>query len=203
MARHLTPRIIFSCALVLASTSALATNIGDPSVGQNAQPAPGYSTLTGYKDGSGNTKQDSATNPHPQTLYDANGDQLNFQTPTPIIFSSQYPFGSTPITGNSTGTTSSVVGTLAGVSGKTTYICGFTVDAIGGTATVGPIVVAGLIGSSGTFGLFSSATGARLPNPYNNGPCLKASAVNTPITITTTADGTASSVYVNSWGYQI
>jgi hypothetical protein len=32
-------------------------------------------------------------------------------------------------------------------------------------------------------------------------PCIPASAVNTNITIITTADGTASNVDVNSWGY--
>ena len=44
----------------------------------------------------------------------------------------------TAISGNATGTTGAVVGTLAGTTGKTTYISGFTVSAIGGTAAVGP-----------------------------------------------------------------
>jgi hypothetical protein len=34
---------------------------------------------------------------------------------------------------------------------KITFICGFEVDAIGGTATVGPITVAGIVGSSMVF----------------------------------------------------
>lgn len=104
------------------------------------------------------------------------------------------------ITGNATGTTGAVVGTLAAASGKTTYICGFDVTAIGGTATVSPITIAGLVGGSAVYYLTSSVAGSVLSRTYT--PCIPGSAVNTAITITTTADGTASAVTVNSWGYQ-
>lgn len=106
----------------------------------------------------------------------------------------------TPITGNAAGTTGAVVGTLAGASGKTTYICGFDVSAVGGTATVGPVTVAGLVGSSMVYQLFSSASGVTLSRSFT--PCIPASAANTAITVTTSADGTATAVNVNSWGYQ-
>jgi hypothetical protein len=99
-----------------------------------------------------------------------------------------------------TGTTGAVVGTLAAAAAKTTYICGFDVSAIGGTAAVGPIVVAGLKGGSFTYYLASTAAGNLLGRTFT--PCLPASAVNTAITVTTTADGTASNVGVNSYGYQ-
>jgi hypothetical protein len=33
-------------------------------------------------------------------------------------------------------------------------------------------------------------------------PCISSSAVNTVITVTTTANGIATAVSVNSWGYQ-
>lgn len=36
----------------------------------------------------------------------------------------------------------------------------------------------------------------------NFSPCIPASAQNEAITVTTTADGTATAVNVNSWGYQ-
>lgn len=108
--------------------------------------------------------------------------------------------GTTQITGNATGSTSAVVGTLSAASGKTTYICGFDVSAIGGTAAVGPITVAGLVGSSMVYQLSSSAAGATLSRSFT--PCIPASAANTAITITTTANGTATAVDVNSWGYQ-
>lgn len=111
--------------------------------------------------------------------------------------------GNGVITGNATGTTSAVVGTLAAASGKTTYICGFNVQAIGGTATVGPITVAGLIGSSQVYQTdVNSATVGKTVASANFNPCIPASAVNTAITITTTANGTASAVDVNSWGYR-
>lgn len=118
-----------------------------------------------------------------------------------IALSSQYPAGSTPITGIGAGTTGAVVGTLAGVAAKTTYICSFDVSAIGGTAAVGPVVVAGLVGGSFTYQASSSAAGVNLPRTFS--PCIPASAVNTPITVTTTADGTATAVNVNAHGYQL
>jgi len=115
----------------------------------------------------------------------------------------QYPAQATPITGNSTGATGAIVGTLAAAANRTTYICGFNVQAIGGTSTVGPIVVAGLIGSSQTYQTdVNSATVGKEVAKGNFNPCIPASAVNTAITITTTADGTASAVDVNAWGYQ-
>src|SRR5262249_37710822 len=106
-----------------------------------------------------------------------------------------------PITGNATGTTGAVVGTLAaGGANKVTYICGFNVSAIGGTAAVGPITVANLVTSSMVYQLASSAGGSFLTAQF--WPCIPANASNTAITITTTADGTATAVDVNSWGYQ-
>lgn len=135
------------------------------------------------------------------TPQDTNGTPANFTTPTLTILTSQYPNGATPITGNAAGTTGSVVGTLSGTSGKTTYICGFDVSALGGTAAVGPITVAGLIGSSMIYQFSSLAAGNTLQKNFP--VCVPASAQNTSITITTTADGTASAVDVNSWGYQL
>jgi hypothetical protein len=104
------------------------------------------------------------------------------------------------ITGNATGTTGAVVGTLSGANGRVTYICGFNVSAIGGTAAIGPVTVAGLVGSSMVFQGSSSAAGNNLSQTFT--PCVPASADNTSITITTTADGSATAVDVNSWGYQ-
>lgn len=113
---------------------------------------------------------------------------------------SAYPVAATAITGNATGSTSAVTGTLAAAVGKTTYICGFDVSAIGGTAAIGPITVAGLVGSSMTYQLTSSASGVQLQKTFT--PCIPASATNTAITVATTADGTATAVDVNSWGFQ-
>ena len=97
------------------------------------------------------------------------------------------------------GTTGAVVATLATIPGKTTWLCGFDVSAIGGTAAVGPVTVTGLIGGTFTYQLTSAAAGVTLGRTFT--PCIPASAQNTTIVITTTADGTASAVNVQAWGY--
>lgn len=120
-----------------------------------------------------------------------------------IVLSSQYPTGSTALSGNSTGSTGAVVGTLTSAATKTAFICGFNVQAIGGTATVGPITVAGLIGASQVYQTdVNSATVGKTVASATFTPCIPASAVNTNITVTTTANGTATAVDVNSWGYR-
>jgi hypothetical protein len=134
--------------------------------------------------------------------------------PSPQVISSQGIPGGVPmgvsmtgsgpiiqINGNAQGTTGAVVATLAAVAAKTTFICGFDVSAIGGTAAVGPVTVAGIVGSSQIYQVTSTAVGV-LFGPMNFNPCIPASAPNTAITITTTADATATAVDVNSWGYQ-
>lgn len=108
------------------------------------------------------------------------------------------------ISGNAAGSTAAVVGTLAATAGKFTNICGFNVQAIGGTATVGPITIAGLVGASQVYQTdVNSATVGKNVASATFWPCIPASAVNTAITITTTANGTATAVDVNSWGYQL
>lgn len=126
--------------------------------------------------------------------------QASAANPLPVVVSGQFPSGATPITGNATGTTGAVVGTLAAVSGKTTYICGMNVSATGGTAAIGPITVANTITGSLVFELNSSVAGTNISENFS--PCIPANASDTAITTTTTADGTASAVAVNSWGFQ-
>src|SRR6516162_5640435 len=94
------------------------------------------------------------------------------------------------ITGNATGSTSAFVG-------KTTYICGLSVSSTG-SAAISPITVAGVVGSSMIFQNVTAGTGILQQAFY---PCVPASAPNTAITVTTTADGTATAVDVNSWGF--
>ena len=126
---------------------------------------------------------------------------VDANAPLAVTGIATYPAGATPLTGNSTGTTGAVVGSLGAASGKTTYICGFSVSAIGGTAVVGPITIAGLVTSSMVYNLASTVSGNTLSVPFS--PCVPASAANTAITTTTTADGTASAVAVNSWGFRL
>jgi hypothetical protein len=112
------------------------------------------------------------------------------------------PSSTTQLTGNAAGTTGAVVGTLAGAAGKTTYICGFDVSTIGGAASSGPITVAGLVGSSMVYQVPVNAAGGQTVIAKDFYPCLPASAVNTAITVTTTAAAGATAVDVNSWGYR-
>jgi hypothetical protein len=118
--------------------------------------------------------------------------------PLPVTGGTVAPAGATIVNGNATGTTGAVVGTLAAASNKTTYICGFNVSAIGGTAAVNP-VVAGLSRTQ-SYVMSSATTPVMLTQSFN--PCLPASATNTAITVTTTAAAGATAVTVNSWGYQ-
>jgi hypothetical protein len=106
------------------------------------------------------------------------------------------PSGTTGIQGNGSGTTGAVVGTLAAAAAKTTYICDFDVSATG-TGSVGPITIAGLLGGSKVYQLTAPGSVAKTFSP-----CLPGSAVNTAITITTTADPSATAVNVNSSGFQ-
>ena len=136
---------------------------------------------------------------------DINGNNCNAPSASQAVtgsvtLSSQFPSAATPISGNAAGSTGAVVGTLAAAAAKTTYICGFNVSAVGGVAAVGPITVAGLVGSSQVYQLNSAAAPVQLSQNFS--PCIPASAVNTAITITTTANLTATAVDVNSWGFQ-
>lgn len=125
-----------------------------------------------------------------------NCQEISIPFPLPVTTST-----GTTILGTGAGTTGAVAATLAGVAGKTTFICDFDISAIGGTAAVGPITITGLIGSATfTYQMSSSAAGVTLSRVFT--PCIPASAVNTGIVITTTADGTATAVDVNAHGYQ-
>lgn len=128
------------------------------------------------------------------------GQAPTINDPALVVTSPPYGAGVTPISGNASGTTAAVVGTLTAASTATAYICGFNVQAAG-TGLVGPIVVAGLIGSSQTYQGSAVAAGGTVATQIYN-PCIPASAVNTNITITTTADATATAVNVNSWGFR-
>ena len=113
--------------------------------------------------------------------------------------------GQTAFTAAAAGTTGAVTLTIAAVAAKTNYLCGFDVSAIGGTAAVGPITLVGLAGVGGTattltYQLASAAGGALLSEKFS--PCAPANSTSLAVVITTTADGTASAVNVNAWGFQ-
>jgi len=130
-----------------------------------------------------------------------NGAALTAANPLPTQTVAGFASNVTALAGNATGSTGAVVGTLTATSTTTAYISGFSVSAIGGTAPVGPITIAGLIGGSQVYQMSSSVAGNTLA--VNFAQAIPASAVNTNITVTTTADGTATAVNVNSWGFRL
>ena len=166
-------KLFFCCCL--ASLFAL------PAQAQNATVTPscGSVTLTGTQSG---------------LFVDPKG---KLCTDQPVFAS-----GATAISGNASGTTGAVVGTLAAAAAKLTYLCDFDVSALGSANTVGPIVVAGLLGGSRTFQASTLAAGIEYYKSEHFNPCLPASAVNTAITITTTAAAGGTAVNVNSSGFQ-
>lgn len=115
--------------------------------------------------------------------------------------SAQMPVNFTPVIptqGNGTGTVGAVVGTLTALTGRTASLCGFSVNAVG-TGAIGPITIAGLLGGSQVWQLTATTTGATVGTTFT--PCIPASAASTNITVTTSADASATAVEVNSWGY--
>lgn len=178
---------------LFASTNASFANV------QNVCPVTGRFFrlfMTGYT--SGTYTVTAYIKPFAVSAY-ISGIVGNYQFPYPASSAQGVAI---PIQGNATGTTGAVVGTLAGIASRTTYICGFNVQAAGGTAAVGPITIAGLTGTSQVYQATSTTAGGAVAGQVFT-PCIPASAVNTAITITTTADGTATAVDVNSWGFQL
>lgn len=112
---------------------------------------------------------------------------------------SGFPPGSTPQANAATGSTGAVTATLPAVASQFTYLCNLQVSAAGGTATISPITVAGVQGGSLVFQGISAGGAPFIPPAWT--PCLRSSAVNTPITVTTTADGTATAVDVQASGF--
>ena len=73
-----------------------------------------------------------------------------------------------------------------------------------GVGTADPLPVISQPPGGGITGNAAGSTAAVVGTlaAANFNPCIPASATNTAITITTTANGTATAVDVNSWGYQ-
>ena len=102
------------------------------------------------------------------------------------------------VTAAASGTTAAVTATLPGAVGKITFLSGFSVSAAG-TGTISPITVSGIVG--GPF-VYQGISAGGAPFVHAFSPGVPAANVNTPITVTTTADGTATAVNVNVWGFQ-
>lgn len=115
------------------------------------------------------------------------------------ILGGDYPTGSTPISGNATGAAAGATGTLAAAASKTTYICGFSVNGLTGSATVS-VTVTGLLGGTKSYLLSYGSTATQVGDSWK--PCLPASAQNTAINVVAAAAAAATITNVNSNGYQ-
>ena len=108
------------------------------------------------------------------------------------------PAGASYQANAATGTTGAVVATLPAVAGQFTYLCNLKVSAAG-SATISPITIAGVQG--GSWIVQGISAGGAPYEPTGWSPCLRSNAVNTAITITTTADATATAVDVQASGF--
>lgn len=113
-----------------------------------------------------------------------------------------YPAGATPIVAVGAGSTASVAAAIAGASGKTSYICGFQISSLGGTATSGPVTMTN-VSATMTFQLgVNSGTATATNFTQTFSPCLPSTTVNTTITVATTANASGTAVDVQVWGYR-
>lgn len=116
---------------------------------------------------------------------------------------SQYPtnattgVAATPKAGIGSGTTGAVTASLTASPTLTNYLCSFSVSAAG-TGSDSPITVTGVLGGTLTYQVVA-AGGAPFVRSFT--PCLPASAVNTAIVISTTADASATAVNVDVQGF--
>ena len=131
---------------------------------------------------------------------------LGARAQTPVWLCNPGPSGCVPqgtysmsgtVVGAGTGTTGAVTATLAGVTGKTTYICGVQVSSTGSGASAVTVTPLGTGVATFTYQLTAPGNFSMLYNP-----CVPANAQNTAITVTSGANGTATAVDVNAWGYQ-
>lgn len=119
------------------------------------------------------------------------------------VGSGPYPAASTPITANVVGTTGAVSANLPATAGKTTYICGYQVQANANAAISVPN--ASITGTNGGLLPFIEAVAAT-PAVGTTAqvftPCIPASAVNTQISVNAGAAGTGGNTAIYAWGFQ-
>lgn len=124
----------------------------------------------------------------------------DFSTGAGGLGNAGYPYGATPVIGVGTGTTGAVTATLAAAPNRVTYVCGIHIDA-SGSGSVGPVTLGPLFG--GASFTFQVTAGTPASMPFQTfAPCIPGNGINTAISAVTTADGTATAVDVNLWGFQ-
>lgn len=109
-----------------------------------------------------------------------------------------YPPGSVAVANAGAGTTGATTATLPATANAFTYLCNLKVSAAG-SGSISPITISGVQGGSWIVQGISAGGAPYEPTAWT--PCLRSSAVNTAIVITTTADGTATAVNVQASGF--
>lgn len=106
------------------------------------------------------------------------------------------------ITASSTGTTAATTATLAALASNFTYICGFTITSDATAALAGAATVTGT--ASGTLNYIQNVGSATAAGVLQQtfSPCVRSSAVNTAIVVTSVAAGTGGNTAVTAWGFQ-
>ncbi len=108
-----------------------------------------------------------------------------------------------PIHNVGTGSTGSVQVLLsAPANGATNYLCGWDVSAVGSATALDPVTIAGTLGGSITFQVPVALTPSAVNVQREYNACIPASAINTAISITTTADATGTAIDVDIHGCQ-
>lgn len=122
----------------------------------------------------------------------------------PVVQTSEYPSGATPITASATGTTAATTATLAGVANKTTYICGFSIRANATATATGTATVTGTVTATLSYVQWTSPLATGIGTVERSfGLCIPASAVNTGIAVISAAPGAGGTVSVTANGYQL
>ena len=101
-----------------------------------------------------------------------------------------------------TGTTAATAATLPAIATATTFICGFDIGSTATAAAAGNATVAGTVGGTMNFTMGTGLSPAVVHTTETFTPCVAASAVNTPIVVTSAAPGTGGIISVTAWGYQ-
>ena len=113
-----------------------------------------------------------------------------------------YPPGAHVLTAVATGTGSVVSATMGGGSvGYITYICGFSVGAIGVVSPI-PITIGGVKDHDLQYIAISTVAGGPIAS-QNWYPCLPASDIETSMEVRTNSNPGAATVKINMWGFEI
>lgn len=121
----------------------------------------------------------------------------------PSIMTSQYPQGATPVTALGQGSTAAATATLPAATNKTTFLCGFQINANATAQVTGAGAASNLIGNNFPFlhPILAAPNIGDFQRIFN--PCIPATGPNTTIPVVSGTPGAGGAVDVYAWGYQL